>query len=203
MGTPQKQAFSRVKKMLKSNKVLTHFNDQLPLLLECDASPYGVGAVLSHRLPDGTVKSMCFASHTLSKAESNYAHIDQEALAIIFGVKRFHQYLFGRHFKIQTDHRPLTHLFSESKGVPTMASGRIQRWALLLSAYDYTIGYKQGNSNANADSLSRLPLPSTVDHTPIPAEVVHLMEHLSTTPLSNSQIQRWTNQDPTLTKVKR
>ena len=153
-GPRQKQAFRHVKKLLKSNKVLTHFNDQLPLLLECDASPYGVGAVLSHRLPDGTEKPVSFASRTLSKAESNYAHIDKEALAIIFGVKRFHQYLFGRHFEIKTDHRPLTHLFSESKGVPTMASGQIQRWALLLSAYDYTIRYKQGKLNANADALS-------------------------------------------------
>ena len=202
-GPRQKQAFRHVKKLLKSNKVLTHFNDQLPLLLECDASPYGVGAVLSYRLPDGTEKPVSFASRTLSKAESNYAHIDKEALAIIFGVKRFHQYLFGRHFEIKTDHRPLTHLFSESKGVPTMASGRIQRWALLLSAYDYTIRYKQGKLNANADALSRLPLPSAIDHTPIPAEIVHLMEHLSTTPLSSSQIQRWTDQDPTLSKVKR
>ena len=84
-----------------------------------------------------------------------------------------------------------------------MASGQIQRWALLLSAYDYTIHYKQGKTNANADALSRLPLPLEVTETPIPAEVIHLMEHLDATPLSCSQIRRWTDQDLTLSKVKR
>ena len=202
-GSLQRKAFQKVKGLLKSNKVLTHFDDQLPLLLECDASPYGVGAVLSHHLPNGSEKPVAFASRTLSKAETNYSHLDKEALAIIYGIKKYHQYLYGRHFEIKTDHKPLTHIFNEAKAIPTMASGRIQRWALLLSAYDYTIHYKQGKTNANADALSRLPVPSEVTETPIPAEVIHLMEHLDATPLSCSQIRRWTDQDLTLSKVKR
>ena len=102
------------------------------------------------------------------------------------------------------DPRNLTELRSFlARAIPTMASGRIQRWALLLSAYDYTIHYKQGKTNANADALSRLPLPSEVTETPIPAEVIHLMEHLDATPLSCSQVRRWTDQDLTLSKVKR
>ena len=201
-GSQQRKAFRHVKGLLKSNRVLTHYNDQLPLLLECDASPYGLGAILSHRMPDGSEKPVGFASRTLSKAECNYSHLDKEALAIIFGVKKYHQYLYGRHFEIKTDHKPLTHLFNETKAVPTMASSRIQRWALLLSAYDYSVHYKQGKENTNVDALSRLPLPSQSSGTPIPAEVVHLMEHLATTPLSSSQIQRWTDQDLTLSKVK-
>ena len=83
-----------------------------------------------------------------------------------------------------------------------MASGRIQRWALVLGAYDYRIRYRQGKTNANADALSRLPLPVANCEAPQPAEVVHLMEHLSTTPLSSSQIKVWTNSDPTLSKVR-
>ena len=63
--------------------------------------------------------------------------------------------------------------------------------------------YKQGKTNANADALSRLPLPSDMRETPIPAEVIHLMEHLDATPLSSSQIRQWTDQDLTLSKVKR
>ena len=83
-----------------------------------------------------------------------------------------------------------------------MASGRIQRWPLTLGAYDYSIRYKQGTANANADALSRLPLP-TADHvTPQPAEVVHLMEHLETTPLSSTQIKSWTDTDPILSRVR-
>ena len=122
----------------------------------------------------------------MTKAEQNYSHLDKEALAIIFGVKKFHQYLYGRQFDIKTDHKPLTHIFSESRAVPTMASGRIQRWALTLGAYDYHIRFRQGKANANADALSRLPLQLPEQPTPRPAEVVHLMEHLATTtiPLS-------------------
>ena len=105
----QKKAFQQVKDLLWSGRVLTDFDDHLPLVLECDASPYGLGAVLSHRMPNGEEKPVGFASRTLTKAESNYSHLDKEGLAIVFGVKRFHQYLHGRHFVIRTDHKPLKH----------------------------------------------------------------------------------------------
>ena len=202
-GPKQKKAFCHVKDLLMSNRVLTHFDDQLPLILECDASPYGLGAVLSHQMPDGSERPVCFASRTLTKAEQNYSHLDKEALAIIFGVKKYHQYLFGRQFGIKTDHKPLTHIFHESKAVPSMASGRIQRWALMLGAYDYRIQFRQGKANANADALSRLPLPSADYQTPQPAELIHLMEHLETTPLSGAQIKTWTDRDPILARVRR
>ena len=109
-GPREKRAFRRVKKLLLSNRVLTHFSEELPLLLECAASPYGLGAVLSHEFPDGTERPVGFASRTLTQAERNYLHLDKEALAIIFGVKKYHHYLYGRRFVIKTDHKPLTHL---------------------------------------------------------------------------------------------
>lgn len=201
-GPDQKKAFSHVKDMLKSSRVLVHFDDQLPLILSCDASPYGVGAVLSHQMPDGSERPVGFASRTLAKAEQKYSHLDKETLAIIFGVKKYHQYLYGRQFIIKTDHQPLTHIFSESRATPVLASGRIQRWALILGGYDYSIQYKEGKKNANADALSRLPLPTTLQEVPRPAEVVHLMEHLDTSPVTSSQIRTWTDNDPTLSKVK-
>ena len=99
--TKQKKAFRQVKDLLRSGRVLTHFDDRLPLVLACDASPYGLGAVLSHRMPNGEEKPVGFASRTLTKAETNYSHLDKEGLAIIFGVKKFHQYLYGRRFVIK------------------------------------------------------------------------------------------------------
>lgn len=62
-----------------------------------------------------------------------------------------------------TDHKPLLALFGEHKGLPTMAAARIQRWAMILSAYDYHITYRQSEEHGNADGLSRVPLPETTD----------------------------------------
>ena len=166
----REKSFREVKCLLQSSRVLTHFDDKLPLILASDASPYGLGAVLPHRMPDGSEKPIGFASRSLSNAEKNYSHLDKEALGIIYGVKKYHQYLYGRQFEIITDHKPLTHILSDSRATSTMASGRIQRWALTLGGYDYTIQYKEGPRNANADAFSRLPLRSSTSDTPQPAD---------------------------------
>ena len=85
-----------------------------------------------------------------------------------------------------------------------MASARIQRWpwALTLSAYDYTIAYKPGEQNSNADLLSRLPLPEIVSEVPLPGEMVLLMETLQTAPVTAKEIKQWTSRDPVLSRVK-
>ncbi len=135
-GPDQQTAFDRVKHVLTSDRVLTHYDPSLPLLLACDASPYGVGAVLSHRLPDGTEKPAAFISRSLGPAEKNTLSWTKR------GVKRLHQYLVGRQFTILSDHKPLQHLFKENTGAPVQASARLQRWALILGAYSYTIEYQ-------------------------------------------------------------
>lgn len=92
----------------------------------------------------------------------NYSATDKEALAIFYGVKRFQHYLLGRRFILQTDHKPLTSIFSRKTGIPAMAAGRLQRWSVFLSNFDFHIEYIKGTENVNADFLSRFPVDEPV-----------------------------------------
>lgn len=201
-GREQEKSFQSAKAQLTSDCVLVHYDPEKELILACDASPYGVGAVLSHRMEDKQDRPVAFASRSLAPAERNYSQIDKEALAIIFGVKKFHDYLFGRRFTILSDHKPLQHLFKETSATPSMASARIQRWSLILGAYDYEIAYKSGDKHANADVLSRLPLPKAPTQVPVPGETMLLMQALDSSPVTARQIKSWTDHDPVLAKVR-
>ncbi len=197
----QQEAFAKAKELLQSADLLVHFNPDLKLVLASDASNYGIGAVLSHEMPDGTERPIGYVSRSLNPAERNYSTIDKEALAMIVGVKKFHQFLYGKRFTIRTDHKPLEGLFGEKKGISSQASPRVQRWALTLAAYEYDIQYKAGAMNGNADALSRLPLPEMLEETPIPGDTIKLMELLEAIPLHSGQIREWTRRDPVLSKV--
>ena len=141
-----------------------HYDSALPLYVATDASAYGVGAVISHIYPDGTEYPIAYASHTLTPSEKNYSQIEKEALSLVFGIKKFHYYVYGRPFTLVTDTKPLSAILGTKKGIPVLAASRLQRWAILLSAYDYKIEFRSTKQHMNADALSRLPLneyPST------------------------------------------
>ena len=146
---------------MTSTQLLCHYDPGKRLIMLCDASSYGVAAVLSYRMPNGDDKPIAFPSKTLTPAERSYPHLKKEALAIIFGVKKIHEYCFGRFFTIKTDHKPLLGLIGERKGIPVNSAARIQKWSLFLSNYQYKLVYRSSNENANADALRRLPLPGT------------------------------------------
>lgn len=150
-------SFVEIKKQMQSDTVLTHYDPKLPVLLAVDASPYGVGAVLSHEYPNGTERPIQFASQTLSATQQKYSQIDKEAYAIVFGIKKFLQYLFGRMFILISDNKPLAQIFAPTKGLPTLTATRMQHYAIFLASFNYKIRVKKSKDNANADAMSRLP----------------------------------------------
>ena len=136
----------------------------------------------------------------MSPAEKHCSQLEKEALAIVFTVKQFHQYLYGKPFLLYSDHKPLEHLLNESQHVPTMTTSRIQRWALTLSAYQYSIQYHPGTHMGNADALSRLPLPVSPSQVPIPGDVkvaINLFVHVVTV----KHLRQWIQKDPILSRV--
>ena len=153
-------------------------------------------------MDDGQEHPVAYASRTLTPAEKNYSQLEKEALGVVFAVKKFHNYLFGRHFIIiESDHHPLSYLFNSSKVISRTASSRITRWTLTLSAYTFTIRYKPGKDLGNADALSRLPRSQTTDADRQPAELIHLLLHLSSTTINAASIRRWTDTHPVLSKI--
>ena len=92
------EAFKKAKDSLSSSNVLVHYDPSLPVILESDASQYGIGAVIFHRFPNGDERPNAYATRSLNLSEKNYSPIEKEGFAIIFGVTKFYLYLFGRKF---------------------------------------------------------------------------------------------------------
>lgn len=207
-GHEQDLAFKRVKDFLSSSETLTHFDMQAESVLTVDASARGLGAVLAQRAAPGPgaragERVVAYASRALTAAELHYSQIQKEALAIVFAVDKFHQYLYGRRFVLRTDHKPLVSIFGPNVGIPSAAASRLQRWAIKLSAYDFQIEYVRTDKNT-ADVLSRLinsqknEIASEVDIVP---EQTYL--HFSTDALllDYEILKKETRNDPILSRV--
>jgi len=108
--------------------------------------------------PLGSDKPVCFVSKPLSDTERNYATVKKEMLAVIWPVKYFRPYLFGRKFVIVTDHKPLTRLMIFKE--PT---SKTVRWRMQLLQYDYEFLYKKGSQNLVADALSRVEIDMNIN----------------------------------------
>jgi hypothetical protein len=112
------KAFEVIKKSVTSAPVLASLNQSMPIEIACDESSVGLGVVLFHKYQDGSERPIAFASKTLSKSERNYSQIEKEGPAIVYGVKKFQQILYGRRFILVTDHQPLLAVFGENTDLP-------------------------------------------------------------------------------------
>ena len=198
------QSFKAAKDSLTSPPVLVHYNPKLPLRVAADASSHGLGAVLSHVMPDQSERPIAFASRTLSSSEK-FAQVEKEALALVFAIKKFHLYLYGRTFTLFTDHKPLLTILEPKKAIPTLAAARLQRWALLLASYTYEIECKSSQRHSNADALSRLPLPQAEPKydSMVAPDVFSCfnMSQVEALPVTAKAIQKASRIDPVLSKV--
>ena len=196
----EQRAFNKLKDRLCSERVLTFYDPKLPLKLDTDASSVGIGAVLSHILPNGEERPIEYISRTLSSAERNYSQIDKEGLGIVWAIKRFHIYLYMRKFRLVTDHQALVHLFKSDKALSMMTTRRVARWAPFLTNYDFDIEYRSTKKHGNCDALSRLPTPTI--HSKIPDEVEEIFSLAMQSALLDAEmVARVTRRDPVLSKV--
>lgn len=189
-------AFKNLKNQLISDNVLMPYNPKLPIQLACDASPTGIAGVLSHII-NGEERPIAYASRALTSAEQNYSQLDREALAIVFSVQHFYEYVYGRMFKLITDNQPLVRIFQHDAKLPKMTSARLQRYAAFLSGFNYHVIFKKGIENTNADCLSRAPPMTQSSAGNSFNREVHLICNASIYQISNSKINFQTLREET------
>ena len=145
-----------MKHFATTTPVLAFANFKEPFILHTDASSDGLGAALYQKQTDGTKRVIAYASRGLSKSERNYPSHKLEFLALKWAItEKSHDYLYGAKFQVFTDNNPLTYILTTAK---LDATG--QRWVAQLSDYEFSIEYKPGKNNTDADSLSRIQWPS-------------------------------------------
>ena len=175
-GPDQTAAFTRVKEELTTNpRVLALYNPAAETKLSADASSYGLGGVLLQKI-ESTWKPVAYASRSMSKTEERYAQIEKEALAITWTCDKFSVYLLGKHFDIETDHKPLVPLLS-SKPLDNLPP-RILRFRLRMMKYDFSISHVPGKSLFTADTLSRVPTTNTSDDSVLQEETEAFVESI-------------------------
>lgn len=148
-GEAQDKAFATLKHCVCNPPILRLPDLSKPFVLQTDASSEGIGAILLQD-ENGVKHPVAFASKKLLPRERNYSTIEREALAIVWGIQKFENFLYGQQFYLETDHQPLQYLNNAK-----FQNGRLMRWALALQPYRFTVRAIKGSHNVGADFLSR------------------------------------------------
>ena len=156
-GSEQQEAFDALKRSCVSAPILGYPIIGKPFILHTDASLNGLGAVLYQKDQEGKIRVIAYASRSLSKSERNYAAHRLEFLALKWAItEKFKDYLYGGSFEVFTDNNPLTYILTSAK-----LDATTQRWIAVLASFQFTINYRSGKSNADADALSRIKWPES------------------------------------------
>jgi len=158
-GDVEQAAFEELRQCLITPPIVAFPDFNNGFIIFTDASNYGIGAVLS-QIQDGKEVVIAYSSRHLNAAERNYSAIEREALAIVYGIKRYRHYLQDDKFEIISDHRPLQWLEAHKD-----EKSRLGRWAIELAAVKYKVTYKPGKEHANADFLSRIRVVNADERT--------------------------------------
>ncbi|UYV68013.1 hypothetical protein LAZ67_5002793, partial [Cordylochernes scorpioides] len=190
------QAFEKCKNLISTKTCLTHYSQDLPLYVTCDASNYGIGGYISH-IVNGIEKPITFVSRTLNDTEKKYSQIEKEGLSIFFTLNRLKQFLYGRKFIINTDHKPLLAIFGDKNNLPALVANRLHRWSLSISNFNFEIKYTKGTEIPLADFLSRFPNPEKGEKEEEMGEILLIENSI----LDYVLVSYKTQEDPTLRKL--
>uniref|UniRef100_A0A674NW69 Gypsy retrotransposon integrase-like protein 1 n=1 Tax=Takifugu rubripes TaxID=31033 RepID=A0A674NW69_TAKRU len=198
----QEQCFLKLKEILTQAPVLRFYDPEKSTRISADASQYGLGAVLLQQHEEQWLP-VAYASRALTSAESRYAQIEKELLASLYACERFHQYVYGKMFEVETDHKPLVSIMNKPLNDCPV---RIQRMLIRLQKYDVHMIYTQGKYMYTADTLSRAvdrkEQPDSKESIEIQAYVDMVVTSLPVTEDKTLQIQRETIADETMTELK-
>lgn len=189
-SSSQEKAFNKIKEKISKSAKLSYYDPTKELVLENDASEYGLGTAV---MQEG--KPIAYASRALSDTEKNYAQIEKEMLAIVYGLEKFHHYVYGREVIVTTDHKPLVNITQKSLA---KAPKRLQSMLLRIQDYNYKLIFKPGKSIPVADALSRAPVDIS--------EHVNFMSNSANSPIKEEkfeQIRRETEKDELLCDLKK
>ncbi|XP_062512805.1 uncharacterized protein K02A2.6-like [Corticium candelabrum] len=186
---PQEQAFTRIKDELTRPTVLELYNPQKKVKVSADASSHGLGAVLLQEAGDKW-KPIAYASRSMTDTEKRYAQIEKEALSLTWACDKFQDYVLGRKFHIETDHKPLVPLLS-TKHLDRLPP-RIVRFRLRLARYDFTIEHVPGKLLYTADTLSRAPLQEQITEDSLQDDVeTFINEVVANLPTTTDRLQTY------------
>lgn len=193
-GKKQNEEFEALKKVVASDKFLGIYNPTKEVTIQTDASKNGLGCVI---MQEG--RPMAYASRTLSKSEEKFAQIEKELLAIVFACKRFHFYVYGRDFLVQSDHKPLETLLKKDIDEVPM---RLQRMMLILLRYPgMEVKFTPGKEIVIADCLSRAQL-GDIEEVPELKEMIHVVaKKTCVTPNNLEYYKEMLKKDDQLVKI--